>query len=116
MLGNGLALAGVTPDSVGGQIHVSAVGWKVLIVDGAVVEVRLRATDPTAIGEQAEPEIGPRGVAVAALGEALLSSHHCLDEGEIAAVGQMRAIPYDQRHFFPPLSQEGGHRRSFCNR
>lgn len=99
MLGDGLALAGVAPDPVGGQIHVGAVGREVLVVDGTVIEVRLRAADPTAVGEQAEPEIGPRGVAVAALGEVLLPGHHRLDEGEIAAVGQMRAIPHDQRHF-----------------
>jgi len=100
VLGDGLALAGVAPDPVGGQIHVGAVSREVLVVDGAVVEVRLGAADPTAVGEQAEPEVGPRSIAVAALGEALLPSHHRLDEGEVAAIGQMRAIPHDQRHFF----------------
>lgn len=59
MFGDGLALAGVAPDSVGGQIHVGAVGREILIVDGAMVEVCLRAADPTAVGEQAEPEVGP---------------------------------------------------------
>lgn len=95
MLGDGLALAGVAPDPVGGQIHVGAVSREVLVVDGAVIEVRLRAADPTTVGKQAEPEVGPRSVAVTALGEAFLPSHHRLDEGEIAAVGQMWAIPHD---------------------
>jgi len=99
MLGDGLALASVTPNSVSRQIHVGAMGWKVLVVNGAVIKLRLRATDPTAVGKQTEPKIRSRGVAIAALDEALLSGHHCLDEGEIAAIGQMRAIPYDQRHF-----------------
>lgn len=99
MLGDGLTLAGIAPDSVGGQIHMGAMGREVLIVDSAVVEMRLRTTDPATVGEEAEPEIGSRGITVAALGEALLPGHHCLDEGEITAIGQMRAIPHDQRHF-----------------
>lgn len=78
---------------------MGAMGREVLVVDGAMIEMRLRAADPATVVEQAEPEIGPRGVAVAALDEALLPGHHCLDEGEIAAIGQMRTIPHDQRHF-----------------
>lgn len=95
MLGNSLTLAGIAPDSVGGQIHVSAVRREVLIVDSAVIEMSLGTADPAAVREQAEPEIRPLSVAVAALGETLLSRHHRLDEGEIAAVGQMRAVPHN---------------------
>lgn len=95
MFGDSLALAGITPDSLGRQIHVGAVGRIGLIMNGAVVEMRLGAADPAAVGEQAEPEIGSRNVAIAALGETFLPRHQRLDEGEIAAVRQMRTISHD---------------------
>lgn len=95
MFGDSLALAGITPDSFSRQIHMGAVGRIILIMNGAVVEVRLSATDPAAFGEQAEPEIGSRNVAIAALGETFLPRHQRLDEGEIAAVAQMRAISHN---------------------
>lgn len=95
MFGNSLALAGITPDSFGRQIHVCAMGRIILIMNGAVIEVRLGTTDPAAVREQAEPEIRSRNVAIAAFGETLLPRHQRLDEGEIAAVGQMRAISHD---------------------
>lgn len=95
MLGDCLALASIAPDPVGRQIHMGAVSREVLVVDGAVIEMRFRTADPTAVGEQAEPEVGPGSVTVTTFSETLFPGHHCLDEGEIAAVGQMRAIPYD---------------------
>lgn len=95
MFGDSFALAGITPDSLGRQIHVSAVARIILIVNGTVVEVRLGAADPAAVGEQTKPEIRSRNVAIATLGKTLLPRHHRLDEGEIATVGQMRAVSHD---------------------
>lgn len=74
---------------------MSAVTRVVLVVNGTVVEMRLGAADPAAVGVQAKPEIGCRNVAIATLGETLLPRHHRLDEGEIAAVGQMWAVSHD---------------------
>lgn len=98
MLGDSLALACVTPNSVSGQIHVGAVGWEVLIVNGTMIEVRFCATNPAAFGIQTEPEIGSLNVAIAAFGETLLLRHHRLDEAEIAAIRQMWAVPHHQWH------------------
>lgn len=95
MFGDSLALTGITPDSLGRQIHVGAVARIVLVVNGTVVEMGLGAADPAAVGEQAKPEIRSRNVAIATLDETLLPRHHCLDEGEITAVGQMRAVSHD---------------------
>lgn len=53
MPGEDFPLAGVAPYSVRRQIHVGAMAGKVLIMNGAVVEVRLRTTDPATIGKQA---------------------------------------------------------------
>lgn len=51
MLSDCLALARITPDSVGRQIHVGTVSREVLVVDGAVVKMRFGAADPTTVGE-----------------------------------------------------------------
>lgn len=52
MPGNNLFLASVAPDPVGSQIHMGAMIREALIMNSTVIEVHVRAADPTTIGEQ----------------------------------------------------------------
>lgn len=78
-----LSFASVTPNSVGGEVHVGAMGWILGVVDRVVVQVVLRAADPPTPGIQTQPQIGTTIITVIALGKFIFLGSHRLDQRHV---------------------------------